>query len=170
MLGLFVLAIMPAIVIPQSAKPVSKTAQKPEQDRQIAEVIQPILPAPVLEGAVQVFVGKSIFVSSPAPYKGCAITNTEIATANIITKNQVLLNGLKSGNTTLLCYDHPDGNLPVTAHSYDVQVRIDLDPLRATLKRHFPEEAIQVNYSAGALVLSGVVSYGGGARRGSCQD
>jgi pilus assembly protein CpaC len=158
LLGLFVFAIVPAIGISQSTGQLPRSEAKPAQDQKIVETVPPVLPEPISEGAVQVFVGKSVFVSSPSPYKGCAITNTEIATANIITKNQVLLNGLKAGNTTLLCYDHREDNMPVTAHSYDVQVRIDLEPLRSTLKRHFPEEPIQVNPAASSLVLSGTVS------------
>jgi len=158
LLGLFMFAITPAIGISQTKRPSAKTKMKPEQEQHIVEAAPPVLPEPVSEGVVQLLVGKSIFVSSPAPYKGCAITNTEIATANIITKNQVLLNGLKSGNTTLLCYEHRENSMPVTAHSYDIQVRIDLAPLRSALKSHFPDEQIQVNPSAGSLVLSGTVS------------
>jgi Flp pilus assembly secretin CpaC len=152
-LTLFMLAIMPMAGIPQSKKPSSGPPPKHLQGEPSQAVVSQTLPESVPEGILQVFSGKSIAVSSLSQYEGCSVANPEVATYISISTNQVLLNGLKVGNTTLICWD-----TKLIMHSYDVQVRADLEPLRNNLRQHFPEEDIRVNPAAGSLVLSGTVS------------
>jgi pilus assembly protein CpaC len=85
--------------------------------------------------------------------KGVSITDAAVASASLISANQVLLNGLKAGNTTLFLWDDL-----LRTHSYDIQVHIDLAPLRGNYRLLFPGQNIQVSPSAGSIILSGVVS------------
>lgn len=102
---------------------------------------------------LQVVVGKSIVVNSPETLKRVSVTNSTIASAMIVSPNQVLIHGQTPGSVTLLLWDDQDRN-----RSYNLQVDVDASALRRTLQEVFPGENIVVAQAGPAIVLTGHVS------------
>jgi pilus assembly protein CpaC len=105
------------------------------------------------EGRLRVQVGKSLVVNSPEILKRVSITNPAVASAVIISPQQVLIHGLMPGSVTLLLWNERD-----EARSFDLEVQLDVPGLRGTIERILPEEKIVVRQSGSSLVLTGSVS------------
>src|SRR5262245_10450880 len=56
------------------------------------------------EDILRVFVGKSIVVNSPDPFKRVSVTDDTVASALVVSPNQLLIHGLKPGSVTLLVW------------------------------------------------------------------
>ena len=98
-------------------------------------------------------VGKSLLLKSPKSLTRVSVTDPEIASAIIVTPQQVLLHSKLPGNVTLLLWDEDENT-----HSFELQVEFDLHALQQTVGRVFPEENVRVAQSGSTLVLSGDVS------------
>ena len=105
------------------------------------------------EGRLRVQVGKSLVINSPEVLKRVSITAPEVASAVIISPNQVLIHGQSPGSVTLLLWNEQD-----QARSFDLEVELDVPGLRGTFQRILPEEKIVVRQSGSSLVLTGPVS------------
>jgi pilus assembly protein CpaC len=105
------------------------------------------------EGRLRVQMGKSLVVNSPEVLKRVSITDPEIASAVIISPQQVLIHGLLPGSVTLLLWNEND-----EARSFDLEVQLDVPGLRGTIERILPEEKITVRQSGSSVVLTGSVS------------
>lgn len=105
-------------------------------------------PAPL-----RVLVGKSLVVQSPEPLKRVAVSDPSVASAIVISRNQVLIHGLTPGTVSLLLWDEQE-----RAESFDLRVEFDLATFREVLSNMFPDEEIQVQQVGTSLILSGEVS------------
>ena len=108
-----------------------------------------------LEGpqVLRMLVGKSLLVNSPKPLTRVSVTNPEIASALILSPQQVLVHSKLPGNVTLLLWDERGRTYP-----FELQVELDLRSLQQTVQRVFPQENVHMAQSGAALVLSGNVS------------
>ena len=102
---------------------------------------------------LRVQIGKSLVVRSEETLQRVSVTNPAIATAVIISPNQVLINGLAAGTVSLILWDEQD-----QTRSFNLTVDLDVAPLSQALSDTFPGEGIRVGQSGAAVVLSGSVS------------
>jgi pilus assembly protein CpaC len=115
-----------------------------------------MMPASGAQETLRLFEGKSLVVNSPEALKRVSVTNDQIATAIVLSPNQILIHGIKPGNISLMLWNEQE-----QVQSFELQVLtgpMDLEPLRATLRRVLPGENIQVNQSGASVVLTGTVS------------
>jgi len=130
-------------VFSQAERGLSATPQKPQ------------VPASS-QGILRVSEGKSFVLNSNDPIKRISVTNDQIATAIVISPNQILIHGLKAGTISLLMWDEQEH-----AQAFDLQVvsvPMNLDPLRTTLSKVLPGQDIRVSQSGSSIVLTGTVS------------
>jgi pilus assembly protein CpaC len=99
---------------------------------------------------VRVQLGKSLLITSQEELQRVAVTDPSIASAVVVSPNQVLINGLKAGSGTLILWDNQD-----RPRSFNVSVDLDLNTLRESFRQMLPRETIQATQSGGALVLTG---------------
>ena len=102
---------------------------------------------------LQMFVGKSLVVSSASPLTRVSVTDPEIATIQVLSPQQVLIHSKAPGVVTLLLWGKP----PLT-YSFELEVLRDIQRLQSTLSKVFPQESVQVMQSGVSLVVSGSVS------------
>src|SRR5436190_4286025 len=102
---------------------------------------------------LQVMVGKSIVINSPETLKRVSVTDPNIASAMIVSPNQVLIHGQTPGSVTLMFWDDKENS-----RSYNLQVDADISNLRKAMQDVFPDEHITVSQSGSAVVLAGNVS------------
>jgi pilus assembly protein CpaC len=126
-----------------TSEPISTTAFSSDDSR-----------SPVDETSeLRVYVGKSLLLDSPDTLHRVSVTNPEIASATVVTPNQVLIHGHKAGGVTLLLWDQDD-----RPRSFNLNVEFDMASIRNTLQQTFPLEKIAVSQSGASVVLSGSVS------------
>jgi pilus assembly protein CpaC len=140
------LAFLPAIGHAAPAQSSTSQAASTNTEQHKSEVI-------IIGGDLWVDSGKSLVLDSVQELKGISVADPAVANASVISSNKILINGLKAGRTTLLYW-----NDKFTVSSYDLHVRMDLDPLRNQLKVLFPKEDINISPSGGSLILTGTVS------------
>lgn len=102
---------------------------------------------------LRVYAGTSIVVSSPEPLIRVSVTDPAIASATIITPNQVLVHGHVPGAVSLIFWDEGE-----RMRSFDLRVELDLSSLRATLEQVLPGESIETKPSRASIILTGKVS------------
>lgn len=120
--------------------------------QQSAGVPQAAVPAQG-PGKLTVLVGRSLVVDSPETLARVSVTNPDIATAVIVSPKQVLIHGVSAGSITLVLWN--ENNQP---RSFDLEVDLDVDAVRTTMRQVFPNENIQAGQSGNAIVLTGTVS------------
>jgi pilus assembly protein CpaC len=112
-----------------------------------------LLSTPGGSSTLRVLVDKSMVINSPTKLKRVAVTNEKIASAIIVTPNQILVHGLLPGVVSLLIWNEQEQMQP-----FDLEVQMDLGKLRKSFQSTFPKESIQVSQSAASILLSGTVS------------
>ncbi len=108
---------------------------------------------PTAEKTLHVFVRKSLLVNSLDPLRRVSVSDPEIASAVIISPNQVLINGLAPGNVSLILWDDQE-----RTYVFDLQVEFAIGQLGDLIQQTFPQETIQIRQSDSSLVLSGTVA------------
>jgi pilus assembly protein CpaC len=103
--------------------------------------------------SLKVLVGKSVVVNSVETLKRVSVSDPAIATAMIVSPNQVLIHGQTPGSITLMMWDDQE-----RSRSYDLLVDADGTNLRRMLAEAFPGEHIAVGQSGATVVLTGNVS------------
>jgi pilus assembly protein CpaC len=96
--------------------------------------------------------GRSTVVATDFDVTRIAITNPEIADAVVVQPREILVDGKKSGTVSLIVWGAQ------TRRQYDIVVEASITALEQHLQALFPGEAIAVNVSDEAIVLSGQVS------------
>jgi pilus assembly protein CpaC len=104
-------------------------------------------------GKLTVMVGRSMVVTSPTNLARVSVTDPATASAVIVSPTQVLIHGLTPGSVTLLLWDELN-----QTRSYEVQVQLDIQGLRQTVRQAFPNEPITVEQSDSTVILNGQVS------------
>ncbi len=110
-------------------------------------------PQPVSRLDLSVDSGKSITLDLDAPISRVSVANPSVADAVVISPQQLLINGIAPGATSLVIW-YRSGK----SENYNLSVRIDTQALTVRLKDFFPEESIAVGSSRDTLVLQGTVS------------
>ena len=122
----------------------------PASAQQAAPAV-PATPRPQYERVVLTS-GRSTVVATDFDVTRIAITNPEIADAVVVQPREILVDGKKSGTVSLIIWGAQ------TRRQYDVVVEPSITALEQHLQALFPGEAIAVNVSDEAIVLSGRVS------------
>jgi len=102
---------------------------------------------------VRVQLGKSTLITSQDALQRVSVTDPSIASAVIVSPNQIVLHGLKAGRGTLILWDANE-----VARSFDLTVEVDTATLQESIRQTFPNENLQVRQSGGSVVLSGNAS------------
>lgn len=102
---------------------------------------------------LHVLVGKSLVVNSRDILRRVSVSDPTIVSAISISPNQILLNGLVAGRTTLILWNEREQST-----AYEVQVEFDMVGLRDAISQLFPKENIQLSQSGASLLLTGSVS------------
>jgi pilus assembly protein CpaC len=114
----------------------------------------------VSDNVVTVPRGHSFLVTQPGPVQRVSIGDPEIADAIVVSPDEVLVNGLALGSTTLIIWDQAN-----VRQTYTVEVTIDVGALQRTVQRLYPGENVRVSASGSVVILSGSVSEAAMARR-----
>ena len=110
------------------------------------------LPGEVPE-ALHLMVGRSLLVNSPNRIKRLSIANPDIADALLVSPNQILINGKTPGGVSLVLWDEFD-----QTQTFDLFVDLDILELSQKIREVFPDEAIVIEASKSAVILSGRAS------------
>jgi pilus assembly protein CpaC len=102
---------------------------------------------------LRVQAGRSLVINSQTQLQRVSVTNSDVATAIIVSPTQVLIHGLKAGTVTLILWDSNDRTRP-----FNLVVELDLSNLTQLVAETFPNEPISVSQSGPAVVLKGSVS------------
>lgn len=104
------------------------------------------------DGKICLVVDKSTVLRTDRAFKRVSVAQPAIADVNLLGPRSILLTAKKPGSTQLIVWDDQDRTQVV-----DVTVKVDLDALRAQLKKVFPDSQIEVTDANGTLSLRGTV-------------
>jgi pilus assembly protein CpaC len=143
---------------PATATASSQNASSQNQDNAPAAQPSTITSASsqsVTAGAapLRVMVGKSLLINTTERLKRVSVTDPSVADALVVTPTQVLVNGLASGEVSLLIWDELE-----RSRSFDLRVDVDITAASEEMHRLFPNEQIDLTPSRSAIVLSGHVT------------
>jgi pilus assembly protein CpaC len=116
-------------------------------------------PAPVIVppelGPMDLMVsaGKSRTLNLESSATRVSVTNPNVADAVVISPQQILINGISAGNTSLLVWLRSG-----ESRNYNLSVQLDTDMLAGRLRQIFPDQQISVVASKETLVLYGTVT------------
>ncbi len=98
-------------------------------------------------------VGKSVVIDYPSDVRQISTSNPEVVDASPVTTREILLSGKGLGSATMVVWSKTGQRT-----FYNVNVELNLDPLRRLLKEDFPNENIQTYSSRDSVSLNGRVS------------
>ncbi|MHC4186647.1 MAG: type II and III secretion system protein family protein [Planctomycetota bacterium] len=100
---------------------------------------------------ISVIAGESTIVRTPWPAIRVAVTDPKVANVQVLTPNQVLLQGLKVGATDFIIWSEDEEEI------YQWRVRVTLDPayFEEKLADLFPDCTLAVQQSKEALIIKG---------------
>ncbi len=104
--------------------------------------------------STDIFISKSAILTLPAEATEVSVADPTSVRAVLRTARQMVLIGLRVGSTNIIAFDENNNQIL----SLDVNVRYDLRPLRAALKRSFPDTLVEVESLLGEVVLTGAAS------------
>ena len=103
---------------------------------------------------LRLIVGKSVALDYPTDLQKIATSNPEIVDYTTVTSREILLHGKGLGAATVIMWSK-EGQRTF----YNVNVEMNLDPLRKLLKDTFPSEDIQPRSSRDTISLNGHISH-----------
>jgi len=98
-------------------------------------------------------VGESTIVKAPWPTVRVAVTDPTIANVEVLTPEQVLLQGIKVGSTDLIVWSEDETQV----QKWKVQVRLDTVRFKEKLDELFPDASLQVSQSGETLIVTGLL-------------
>ena len=98
-------------------------------------------------------VGKSLVIDYPSDIRQISTSNPDILDASPVTTREILVHGKGLGSATMVVWSKTGQRT-----FYNVNVDLNLDPLKRFLKQSFPNEDIQAYTSRDSISLSGQVS------------
>lgn len=110
-------------------------------------------PAGEVPESLHLLVGRSLVITSPTRIKRMSIADPDIADANLVTPNQILVNGKKPGGVSLVIWDELD-----QSQTFDIFVDLDILEISRKIREVFPEEPVLVEASKDVAILSGRIS------------
>ncbi|MCE5325961.1 MAG: pilus assembly protein N-terminal domain-containing protein [Planctomycetaceae bacterium] len=105
------------------------------------------------EKIYSVDLGKSLVVKAPWPVKRVAVTDDKIAGVQVLSPDQVLLQGKKVGSTDVILWRDDE-----VFEKARVDVVLDLNDIREQFKTLFPGAVLNITQSAGAVTIDGRVT------------
>jgi pilus assembly protein CpaC len=97
--------------------------------------------------------GKSVVIDYPTDVRQISTTNPDILDYTAISTREILLNAKGLGNSTLIVWSKTGQRT-----FYNVNVEINLEPVRQLIKESFPNEPVVVHSSRDTVTLTGTVS------------
>jgi pilus assembly protein CpaC len=110
------------------------------------------LPAQSAE-ELRLTVNKSVVIEYPSDVAKIDTSNPDVVDVVLSTTREVLVNAKGVGSATLIIWNRANQRT-----MYNVNVEMNLEPLRQLLKQSFPNEPIQVYSARENITLSGLVS------------
>ncbi|MHC4530505.1 MAG: type II and III secretion system protein family protein [Planctomycetota bacterium] len=107
----------------------------------------------VHEQQISIVVGQSQVVQAPWPTIRVAVTDPRIANVQILTPNQVLLQGLAVGSTDLIMWNEDETEIWQVA----VKVILDIESHMQKLRQLFPDCRIDLDQSGSTLIAKGTL-------------
>src|SRR5882762_7232574 len=104
-------------------------------------------------GKISLYFNSTTVVKTVRPYKRVSVGQPDVADFNAIAPTSILLTAKKPGTTQLIIWDDQERSQVV-----DVNVAMDLEALKDSLKAAFPNSKIEATYSGGAILLRGQVT------------
>lgn len=98
-------------------------------------------------------IGKSVVIDYPSDIRQISTSNPDIVDASPVTTREILLHGKGLGAATMVVWSKTGQRT-----FYNVNVDLNLDSLRRSLREDFPGEMVEVHPSRDAIALTGVVS------------
>ncbi len=98
-------------------------------------------------------VGESTIVKAPWPTIRVAVTDPSIANVEVLTPEQVLLQGIKVGSTDLIVWSEDESQV----RQWKVQVRLDTARFKEKLNELFPDASLQVSDFGETLIVKGLL-------------
>ncbi|MHC4951227.1 MAG: pilus assembly protein N-terminal domain-containing protein, partial [Planctomycetota bacterium] len=108
--------------------------------------------------------GQSDILNTPWKVVRVAVTDPTIADIQVLTADQVLIQGLALGTTDILLWSDDDKQVL----QKKVRVTLDVEAIRATLGNLFPTSSLQLDESGVNLILRG--SHRNAAHAGQLQE
>jgi pilus assembly protein CpaC len=102
---------------------------------------------------LRVMVGKSLLINTTERLRRISVTDSSIASPQVISPTQILVHGRTPGEVSLLIWDELE-----RSRSFDLRVDVDVSACAEEEHRVFPDEQIAVTPSRAAIVLSGHVT------------
>jgi pilus assembly protein CpaC len=99
---------------------------------------------------IYVAISKGTILTIKEPSKRVSISNPDIAELNLISPTELLINGKKVGNTTLIVWD-TQGKTTF----FDVMVTGDINQLQDQIREVAPHDDIRAEMALDTIVLSG---------------
>jgi pilus assembly protein CpaC len=112
--------------------------------------------ADVGEDGINLIVGRSAVVTAPWPTIRVAVTNPTIANVEVLTPEQVLVQGLKVGSTDIIFWSEDEQQI----WQQRVVVRLDVDAISKTLQALFPTAELKLSDSGEVLLIQGLLRSG----------
>ena len=109
--------------------------------------------APLEPETITFIVGESTIVNTPWPTVRVAVTDPTIANVQVLTPEQVLLQGSKVGSTDLLVWSQDENKV----RQWKVQVRLDTESYKKKLDELFHDSSLEVNQSGETLIVTGLL-------------
>lgn len=109
--------------------------------------------APSQEEMIVLTAGRSTVIRAPWPAVRVAVTNPEVANVQVLTPEQVLVQGLKVGATDLILWSEDEQQI----WQRRVLVRLDVESVRGSLERLFPNASLDVTDSGDVLLVRGLL-------------
>lgn len=103
--------------------------------------------------AVTLVLGRSVVVTAPWPTVRVAVTDPTVANVQVLTPEQVLVQGLKVGTTDIILWNEDESQ----TWQRRVVVSLDVEKIRATLADLFPTAELTVDDSDDVLLVRGLV-------------
>jgi pilus assembly protein CpaC len=103
--------------------------------------------------AVIVIVGRSSVVQAPWPTVRVAVTDPKVADVQVLTPQQVLVQGLKVGTTDLILWSEDEKQ----TWQRRVIVKLDIESIQSTLQRLFPNAELEASEAGEVLFIRGVL-------------
>jgi len=119
--------------------------------------------APPVSPDLDVTVGKSLILDTPADLRRVSVANGDVAEALAVNPREVLINGKAPGETSVIIWQY-DGSRTM----YDLTVHqntASVEALRRELRRVLPGQQVIVDAAGGNIFLRGTVKDLGSARR-----
>ena len=101
-------------------------------------------------------VGKSVVIDYPSDIRQISTSNPEIVDASPVTTREILLHGKGLGSATMIVWSKSGQRT-----FYNVNVELNIEPLKKLFKDSFPNENIKIFSSRDSISLSGRASCSG---------